>query len=98
MIVPSTFKGTKFKPSTPHECVIYFVDEFREYMWYSIKDFKIKKNVGRTRTTANIFKLKFIISTIVKKIPFVSISLYFYPANFSDIIQWRLDFKILVGK
>ncbi|KAL0899036.1 hypothetical protein Bca101_082997 [Brassica carinata] len=45
-----------------------------------------RTNVGRTRTTANIFKVKFTVSTL----------LYFYPTNFADIIHRRLDFKTSV--
>ncbi|KAL0742014.1 hypothetical protein Bca4012_083527 [Brassica carinata] len=89
-------QGNKIQSTIPQDCVIFFVDEFQEYMWYSVKDFKLKTNVGRTRTTTNIFKLKFTVSTIMKKIPSVSISLYFYPANFADIIHRRLDFKTSV--
>ncbi|KAF3490194.1 hypothetical protein F2Q69_00053529 [Brassica cretica] len=59
--------------------------------------FKIKANVGRTRTANNIFNLKFTISTIVKHIASVSSSLYFYPSKFADIIHRRLDFKASVG-
>ncbi|KAL0898609.1 hypothetical protein Bca101_082570 [Brassica carinata] len=58
----------------------------------------VKNKCGRTKTTANIFKLKFTVSTIVKKISSVSTSLYFCPANFADIIHWRLNFKTSIGK
>ena len=91
------FRG-KIQATIPHECVLYFVDDLRDQNWYSIKDFKIKTNVGRTRTTNNTFKLKFTISTIVKPIPSVSSSLHFYPSSFVDIIHRRLDFQIAVGK
>ncbi|WZZ53004.1 hypothetical protein YC2023_053111 [Brassica napus] len=64
---------------------------------YSTKDFMIKTNVGRTRTTNNIFKLKFTISTIVKHIVSISSLLYFYyPLRFADIINMRLAFKTSV--
>ncbi|KAG2307075.1 hypothetical protein Bca52824_026823 [Brassica carinata] len=84
------------EPTIPHECVLYFVDDLRDQNWYSIKDFKIKTNDGRTMTTNNTFKLKFTISTIVKHIPSVSSSLHFYPSSFVDIIHRRLDFQIAI--
>ncbi|KAF2564322.1 hypothetical protein F2Q70_00016977 [Brassica cretica] len=89
-------EGKKIQATIPHECVLYCVGDFWENNLYSVKDFRIKTNVGRTRTTDNIFKLKFTISTIVKHIPSVSTSLYFHPASFADIIHSRLDFKIAV--
>lgn len=90
------FQGKKTQETIPHECVLYFVGDFRVNNWYSVKDFRIMTNVGRTRTTNNIFKLKFTISTIIKHIPSVSTLLYFHPASFADIIHRRLDFKISV--
>ncbi|KAG2328811.1 hypothetical protein Bca52824_011539 [Brassica carinata] len=89
-------EGKKIQATIPHECVLYFVDDLQDQNWYSIKDFKIKTNVGRTMTTNNTFKLKFTISTIVKPIPSESSSLYFYPSSFVDIIHRRLDFQIVV--
>ncbi|KAG2314288.1 hypothetical protein Bca52824_017410 [Brassica carinata] len=79
--------GEKIQATIPHECVLYFVDDLQDQNWYSIKDFKIKTNVGRTMTTNNTFKLKF---------PYISSSLNLYPSNFVDIIHRRLDFQIAV--
>ncbi|WZZ03600.1 hypothetical protein YC2023_089521 [Brassica napus] len=64
-----------------------FSSVYMENNWYSIKVFKIKTNICRTRTANNIFNLKFTISTIVKHIAFVSSSLYFYSSKFADIIH-----------
>ena len=97
IVVKCLFQGKKIQATIPHDCVLYFVDDFRENNRYSVKDFRIKTNVGRTRSTSNIFKLKFTISTIVKHIPSVSSSLYFHPSSFADIIHRRLDFQIAFG-
>ncbi|KAL0864447.1 hypothetical protein Bca101_043565 [Brassica carinata] len=88
--------GKKIQATIHHECVLYFDDDLQDHIWYSIKDFRINTNVGRTKTTNNIFKLKFTISTIVKPIPSVSSLLYFYPSSFVDTIHRRLDFQIAV--
>ncbi|WZZ71306.1 hypothetical protein YC2023_082676 [Brassica napus] len=95
MVTTEIFR-INIQATIPYECVIYFVDGFREKNLYSIKVFKIKANVGRTRAANNIFNLKFTISTIVKHIASVSSSLYFYPSKFADIIHRRLDFKTSV--
>ena len=94
-IVAPCLQRNRIQETIPHECVIYLVDDFRENNWYSIKDFKIKTNVGRTRTiNYNIFKLKFTISTIVKQIAYVSS--FYYPSRFADIINRGLLSKRLL--